>query len=105
VDDVSYKSHQAPTAPHIAATLRRTASIRKTMITIRETTINELRFLLKNELSAGRTLTKHALRCSNPKIASREPALARQAYDAIMRLRRTTIPDIQTEGFAAELDN
>jgi hypothetical protein len=94
-----------PLRPDIAATLQRVASTAKTTITIRETTIDQLRGLMKNELAVGMMLAKHALQCGVPRIVSRDTAMARQAYDTIIRLsEHVTAPGIQPKGFAAELD-
>jgi hypothetical protein len=94
-----------PLRPDIAASFERVTSTRKTTITIRKTTIDQLRSLMKNELAVGMMLAKHALRCRVPKIVSRDTAMARQAYDTIMRLsQHMTEPVIQLKGFAAELD-
>jgi hypothetical protein len=94
-----------PLRPDIAATLQRVASTGKTTITILKTTIDQLRSLMKNELAVGMMLAKHALRCGVPKIVFRDTAMARQAYDTIIRLsQHMTEPGIQPKGFAAELD-
>jgi hypothetical protein len=100
--DIKY-SH--PLRPDLEATLQRVASIRKAMLNNREATIDNCQALLKNELAAGMALADLALRSGDPKVLSRRTALARQAYDTIIRLtQRMTAPVIQTKGFAAELD-
>ncbi|HEX4921780.1 MAG TPA: hypothetical protein VFV92_13705, partial [Candidatus Bathyarchaeia archaeon] len=72
-------------SPDIAATLQHAKFICERMM-------DQHRVLMKNELAAGKMLAKLAERSDNPKVVSRETALARQAYDTIMNLsRRVTV--------------
>lgn len=85
--------------PDIEATLEKTKAIH-------EMTMHQLRGLLTGELSAGLTLAKSALLTRDPRFRVRRTALARQAYDTIMRLRpRIAEKGLQVKGFAADLDH
>lgn len=87
-----------PQRADIAATIEKTKAIH-------EMTMHQLRVLLTGELSAGLTLAKSALQTGNPTFRARRTALARQAYDTIIRLSpRIAGPGLQVKGFAADLD-
>jgi hypothetical protein len=82
----------------VAANIRRARSLQ-------DRAVNQLQVSLKTELGVGMTHSRIALRSGNPKEASRYAAIARQAYDAIIRLsQRMAHTELQSEQFTAELD-
>jgi hypothetical protein len=81
----------------VAANTRRARSLQ-------DRAINHLHVSLKTELAIGMLHSRLALRSGNPKQASRQTAIARQAYDAIIRLvQRMPCTELQSEQIMAEL--
>lgn len=80
--------------PDIEANVSRAASARASAM-------KELKILLQNELSVGLSLAQTALRNNNEKRSERNTAMARQAYDAIirlsLRLKLSELPSAQFE--------
>jgi hypothetical protein len=67
-----------------------TANIRRAR-SLQDRAVNQLQVSLKTELAVGMTHSRIALRSGNPKEASRHAAIARQAYDAIIRLSQRVV--------------
>src|SRR5215470_1975086 len=53
---------------------------------LRQNAIDEMRVLLRTEVAIGLRLTKTALNSRSPAVAKRNTAMARQAFDAVIRL-------------------
>jgi hypothetical protein len=82
----------------VAATIRRAQSLQ-------EKAVNQLHVFLTTELGMGMAQARIASRSGNRKDASRHTAIARQAYDSIIRLnQRMTRGQLQSDEFTAELD-
>ena len=81
----------------VAANIRRARSLQ-------DRAVNRLQTSLRTELAIGMMHSRLALRSGNPKEASRQTAMARQAYDAIIRLvQRMPRTELQSEQITGEL--
>lgn len=85
--------------PDLEATFNRAASLRATA---RE----ELRVLLRSELRVGTAMTERAMRTKNVRMIERYTAMARQAYDIILRLTlRMKLSEVQSPQFEKDLES
>jgi len=67
--------------------------------------LEELRLLLQNELRVGLTMAERALRAQDEKRTERLTAMARQAYESILRLTlRLKLSEAQPPKFGKDLD-
>jgi hypothetical protein len=81
----------------VAANIRRARSLQ-------DRAVNHLQVSLKTELAIGMMHSRIALRSGNRKEGSRQTEIARQAYDAIIRLiQRKPRTELQSEQITAEL--
>ena len=71
---------------------------------LRQNAIDELRVLLRTELSIGLRLTKTALHSKSPALAKRNTAMARQALDAVIRLSARLSGNIPTKQFQSDMN-
>ena len=84
--------------PDTQATFDRLAATRSRMM-------EELRLLLQNELRVGVSMAERALRTKDEKTTERHTAMARQAYDSILRLTlRLKLSEAQSQQFEKELN-
>ena len=84
--------------PDMQATFDRLTSTRTRMM-------EELRLLLQNELRVGVSMAQRALRTKDEKTTERYTAMARQAYDSILRLTlRLKLSEAQSPQFEKDLD-
>jgi hypothetical protein len=71
---------------------------------LRQTAIDELRVLLRTELSIGIRMSKTALNSRSPAVAKRNTAMARQALDAVIRLSGRLSRDFPSKQFQSDIN-
>ena len=85
-------------SPRLAAIFQQAASVR-------EAAQDEFRVLLQNEIRLGLTLAESASRAKNATTRQRRIAMARHAYDSILRLTsRSSAGEVQSKQFSKDLD-